>query len=387
MRKPATLHENAQLALDTILRQPSKGLPSFIFHVLKHAYIERLAGVGEGDYKRDAVNVYRKLQENVGTCLMDQWIPDNPLSMTDQGYGDDAAHGATTGAEQIVCDGMVIDSPEAAVEHLERFEFPRLQAAIRDFDETARVQAILAGEAEVQRVIGPTMLKTGYGFAAFPAFFYGRYGYVNYFSAYGLYPEVIERHFALQADYWVLNNRAAARAYREGGLPPVYRLDHDMTDSRGPLVDIRSLERLWFPHFARAIEPLVKQGVTLIWHSDGNVMPMVPGLLAAGVGGFQGFQHECSMDFPKLAALKTRDGQDLVMFAGLSSTDGLLRLGTPQQIRDRLKWLVASGPRTGLFLSAMGIYPDMPWENVRTYVEGIQYYRKHGRETKCRPAH
>ena len=48
-------------------------------------------------------------------------------------------------------------------------------------------------------------------------------------------------------------------------------------------------------------------------------------------------------------------------------------------MRDRLKWLVDNGHRTGLFIACMGIYPDMPWENVQACIEGIQYYRRHGR--------
>ena len=379
MNSTIRLHENAQLALDTIMLRPTRGIPSFAFHVMKHSYLERLAGVGEGEYRKDPVRVYRQLQQNVGTCLVDQWIPENPLSMTDQGYDANTAHGATTGAEQIVCDGMVIDSPEAVVEHLERVEFPRIQAATRDFDEAARIQAILAGEAEIQRIIGPSMLKTGYGFVRFPEFGYGKYGYVNYFCAYGLYPEVMERHFALQSDCWLLNNRAAARAYREGHLPPVYRLDHDMADSRGTLVDIKSLDRIWFPHFARCIEPLVAQGVKLIWHTDGNMMQMVPRLLDVGIKGFQGFQYECGMDYEALSTMKTREGDDLILFAGISSTDGVLRNGAPDDVKRALRRIVEKGPRTGLFISSMGIYPDMPWKNVLTYVEGIQYYRKHGR--------
>ncbi|MEI6916406.1 MAG: uroporphyrinogen decarboxylase family protein, partial [Armatimonadota bacterium] len=205
------------------------------------------------------------------------------------------------------------------------------------------------------------------------------YGYVNYFSAYGLYPEVMERHFALQADYWLLNNRAAARAYREGHLPPAYRLDHDMADSRGTLVNIKSLDQIWFSHFARCIKPLTDIGVKLIWHTDGNMMQMVPRLLEVGIKGFQGFQYECGIDYEQMSAMKTRDGDDLILFAGLSATDGVLRDGTPDDVKRYLQWIVDKGPRTGLFLSSMGIYPDMPWENVRTYVEGIQYYRKHGR--------
>ena len=93
-----------------------------------------------------------------------------------------------------------------------------------------------------------------------------------------------------------MHNRAAARAVTEGGLPPLCRLDHDMADSRGTLVHIDSLDRLWLPHFARSIEPLVQAGVRLLWHCDGNLMEMVPRLLEAGIAGFQGFQYEDGMD-------------------------------------------------------------------------------------------
>lgn len=40
------------------------------------------------------------------------------------GFEGDAAHGATTGADRIVVDGMVIDGPEAVVEHLETHIWP-----------------------------------------------------------------------------------------------------------------------------------------------------------------------------------------------------------------------------------------------------------------------
>ena len=132
--------------------------------------------------------------------------PVDPRQPADDGRprlrGHATQRGATTGAEEIVCDGMVIDSPEAVVEHLERFEFPRLRQRLSNFDEDgARARRSCAGEAAVQQeLIGPNMLKSGYGFISFPGFAYGTYGYENYFMAYALYPEVMERHFALQAD-------------------------------------------------------------------------------------------------------------------------------------------------------------------------------------------
>jgi hypothetical protein len=122
----AQMAESAQLALDTILQQPTNGIPSKTLFVMQHAYIERIAGVRPGDYRRDPEAVYLAMQQAAGTCLVDQWIPRNPLTMGDAGYEPDSEkrNTATTGATEIVCDGMAIDSPEAVVAHMERFVFP-----------------------------------------------------------------------------------------------------------------------------------------------------------------------------------------------------------------------------------------------------------------------
>ena len=84
------LPESAQLALDTILRRPTEGVPGKTLFLMQHAHIERLAGVGPGDYVRDPESVYLAMQRAVGTCLVDQWIPENPLTMGDAGYEPDS---------------------------------------------------------------------------------------------------------------------------------------------------------------------------------------------------------------------------------------------------------------------------------------------------------
>ena len=370
--------DNVRLALDTILQKPTRGIPAWVVHIMEHSVIERLAGVGPGEYRRDPTRVYLAMQRAIGTCMIDQWIPDNPLTMGDQGY-EGAQKGATTGAVRIVLDDMEIGSPEAVVEHLERFEFPRLRKAIAEFDEERRAADILWGEATVQAQLGPDILKAPYGVARFPCFRYGAYGYAPYFMAYALYPEVIERDFALQADLALIHNRTAARAYREGNLPPLCRLDHDMADSRGTLVDVRSLDRLWFPHFARCLEPVLEAGVRLLWHCDGNLMQMVPRLLDVGIRGFQGFQYECGMDYERICRMKAKDGSDLLIIAGVSVST-TLPYGTPEDVRRELAWLVEHGPATGLFLAASSsVTPGVPWENVKALVEGLNRYRSCGR--------
>ena len=373
------MSEGRQLALDTILQRPVKGIGIWLINPMEWEMIDRLAGCPAGSYVRDPVPVYRRMLENCGCCMVDQWIPMNPLSMKRHGYESEAERGPTTGAQEIVCDGIPIREPEDVVRHLETVEFPALRRAAESFDEDAHVAEILRREREVQDEIGPTMLKCPYGIVGFPGFAYGKYGYACYFMAHALYPEVLEEHFRLQAEVCLRANRASARAYREGGLPPFCRLDHDMADARGTLVNITVLDRIWFPHFARCIRPLLDAGVRLIWHCDGNLMQMVPRLLDAGLVGFQGFQYEQGMDYEKICRMKTRDGGELLIIAGVSVTT-TLPFGTPDDVRREMRRLVEHGPRRGLFLGgSSSITPGVPWENLKALQEGFLYYRTHGR--------
>jgi hypothetical protein len=378
------LNANALLALDTINQKPARGIPCAGGNFMEHRIIDRLAGVPEGTYKKKPIETYLQMQKNIGTCMIDQFIPDNPLTMEAHGY-ENEGNTATTGLKKIVLDNMVIDSPEAVVAHLEQKVFPGLRNAIDQWAEEPEAKAkgrslqIRMAEEKTQLLFGPDVLKVPYAVASFPGFAYGTYGYENYFMAYALYPDVMERSFSLHADLAAHVNRAVARAYREGNLPPLLRLDHDMADSRGTLVDIKSLDKIWFPHFARSIKPLLEAGIKLIWHCDGNLVQMVPRLLEAGLVGFQGFQYEDGMDYEKICRMKTRDGNSLVIWAGVSVTR-TLPFGAPEDVRREMKWLVEHGPKIGLFLGcSSSAAPGIPWPNIQALVEGFKYYLEHGR--------
>jgi len=279
----------------------------------------------------------------------------------------------------------VIDSPEAVVEHMETLVLPGLEERaerLRDGGDTTEWRkSLIEQELECQQFFGPAVLKSPYGpFQHKPVLRYGTYGYANYFMAYALYPEIWESDFTLQADIAVACNRVSAEAIIEGGLPRVVRFDHDMADSRGTLVNVATLDAIWFPHFARSIEPLLDAGVRIIWHCDGNLMQMVPRLIEAGVSGFQGFQYEDGMDYEKICKMTDRNGDSLMIWGGVSVTTTLPH-GTKDDVAKQVKWLVENGPEVGLVLSASSsITPGTPRENVLTMIEGLRHYREHGRE-------
>ncbi len=376
--------EGARLAWDTLAMQPTRGIPFWMVHTMDIPFIETCAGCPAGSLAADPEAVYLRFQEKAGACFIDQWIPRNVLTMGQHGFEASTQRGATTGAERIVRDGIEIDSPEAVVEHMERIAWPARQREIDAFEHASAslVDKLINQEVAVQRFLGTSILKGPYsdGFQAFPGFRYGLYGYASYFMAYALYPEVMARDFAQQADLAVLRNRAAARAIIEGGLPRLVRLDHDMADSRGTLVNIRSLDETWFPQFARSIQPFLDADIRLIWHCDGNLMQMVPRLIECGIRGFQGFQYEDGMDYERICRMTDRDGEPLFIIAGVSVTR-TLPFGTPDDVRKEIKWLVEHGPRRGLMLGASSsITPGVPHENLHVFIDGLRYYRDHGRE-------
>jgi hypothetical protein len=373
---------NAQLALDTINMKPTKGIPTALVHIMDIPFIEEFSGHKPGAFRQNPDEVYVAFNQRMGTSFIDQYLADNPLTMGTHGYEATAERGATTGAENPVLDGITIDGPEAVIRHLEEVVFPDLQERIADYESSSAAETakLISGERALQERFGNNLLKVPYhGFLHFPMLRYYHYGYVPYFQAYALYPEVMERDFCLQADLAEKENRVAARAFVEGGLPPLIRLDHDLADERGTIPSLDSLERLWFPQMARAIRPLLDAGIRLIWHCDGNLMEMIPPLLEIGLGGFQGFQYECGMDYQKICRLKDRRGEPLFIWAGVSSCT-TLPWGKPQKVKDELKWLVENGPERGLVLGASSsVTPGAPHENLRALIEGLSYYREHGR--------
>ena len=174
--------DGRELALRTLAGEQGLPVPAHFFNIMEHAHIERLAGVAQGAYKQDPHGVFLKMIRTCHTCSVDQYLAENPLSMGDEGF-EGAAHGATTGADDVVVDGIVMHGPDDVARHMEAFVFPALRAAAARFDAETRTQEVIAHEQELQCRLGPDILKLPYGHASFPYMAYGSYGYGPYLEA------------------------------------------------------------------------------------------------------------------------------------------------------------------------------------------------------------
>ncbi len=250
-----------------------------------------------------------------------------------------------------------------------------IEKYLENFDENIHKTRLLDYEKELNANLRP-MLGFLYGWAKAPCFmFYEKFGYENYLLAIALYEDAIAHLFKLEAELQRRKNAATAKIIKENNLPPFVYFGEDICDNSGPIISPKTLRKIYFPVLEYALEPLVKNNIKIIWHSDGNISPIVNDLIACGVAGFQGFQEETGVSLIEMANKKTISGEPLLIVGSISVTS-ILPFGALEDVKkDVERCLNIFKDRFGFILSATSsIGPEVPIENIfAMYQHGIEY--------------
>ncbi|MHB0857089.1 MAG: uroporphyrinogen decarboxylase family protein [Anaerolineae bacterium] len=199
---------------------------------------------------------------------------------------------------------------------------------------------------------------------------YGDYGYQNFFLIVGTYLDHARKLMEVGGAWGYNTGRLVARAVEEGLYPRAVLLGEDICTQRGPMISPAFMERYYAPQLRRGLEPLLTAGCNPIWHSDGDVRPILDMLIDCGIQGFQGFQPECGMTIEYISGKRTREGQPLIIFGPLAVTTELPVL-SPAQVRERVRHAIdvcRGNAHLALFTSNT-INPDVPLENIRAMYE------------------
>lgn len=118
---------------------------------------------------------------------------------------------------------------------------------------------------------------------------------------------------------------------------------------------------------ARAIKP----DIGIFYHSDGNVMPIIPELIEAGVTILNPVQPEC-VDPQEI---KRRYGEKIVLH-GTIGTQSTMPFGTPQEVRSTIKERVETLADDGALILAPThvLEPEVPIANVEAFFDACQEY-------------
>jgi uroporphyrinogen decarboxylase len=194
---------------------------------------------------------------------------------------------------------------------------------------------------------------------------YEFFGYESYLVAQALYPDELELLFAAAAAEAEARNRAIAATIRDRGLIPLVYLGEDICGNQGPLVSPGLLRGTYFPHLRRSLAPLVDAGIHILWHSDGDLNPILGDLIACGADGFQGFEEDKGMDLVPLLGSTCANGQRPFVCGSVSVSTTMY--GTPEAVRDDVRRMeaIAAARGGGVILSASStIMEDTPVANI-----------------------
>ena len=201
---------------------------------------------------------------------------------------------------------------------------------------------------------------------------YDDYGYENFFMIVGAYPDHAQKLMEIGGAVGKNRCKLIARAVQEGYYPHAVLLGEDICSQRGPLVSPDFLEKYYAPQLRSGLEPLLEVGCKPVWHSDGDVRPLMDMLINCGIKGFQGFQPECGMTLDFVLRHKTSEGDPLIIFGPMAVTTELPVM-SPDQVRIRMLEVVEEcrdQARLVLFTSNT-MNPDIPLENIVAMYEAV----------------
>ena len=154
-------------------------------------------------------------------------------------------------------------------------------------------------------------------------------------------------------------------------------LGDDVGMQTGMLLSVPMWRRHLKPRLEKVIAAIREaSGDRKVWvhyHSDGNIMPIIPELIEVGVDILNPVQPEC-IDAAELAKLY---GKDLAL-SGMIGTQTTMPFGTPDEVRQRVREIAAlhrDHDARVMLAPTHVLEPDVPFANILALVEETKSIR------------
>jgi uroporphyrinogen decarboxylase len=164
------------------------------------------------------------------------------------------------------------------------------------------------------------------------------------------------------------------------GVDIVYMAD-DYCGQHGPLFSPSVFKRLVVPYLSKVVDLAHQHDKKFLLHVCGGVRPLLPMIIECGVDMLEPIQVRANGMDP--AGLKKDFGKDLCFYGGLDLQE-VLRMGTPERVREETRYLIDTLGEDGGYVFGPGhtyIQVDAPIENIMAMYETAQSYRPHSIST------
>lgn len=135
-------------------------------------------------------------------------------------------------------------------------------------------------------------------------------------------------------------------------------LGDDIAFKSGPLLNPRWMKEHYFPRLARIIDAHHARGIKVLFHSDGDLNPILDDLVQAGIGGLNPIEVLAGMD---VADIHRRHPH--LFLAGGIDVSQLLPFGSPQQVKDAVKQTIDAAQGRIMIGSSTELNNEVPLKN------------------------
>lgn len=147
----------------------------------------------------------------------------------------------------------------------------------------------------------------------------------------------------------------------------------DVAYKTGPFISPAMMDEFFFPYLRRWADSLNKQSVISIWHTDGNLMPVMGRILDSGISALQCVDPLAGMD---IVELKKLAAGKLALIGNIDC--GLLQFGPADAITAEVRRVVEGCKHGGGFVlsGCNAIFKGIPIEHYLAYCKArVEYGR------------
>jgi uroporphyrinogen decarboxylase len=148
----------------------------------------------------------------------------------------------------------------------------------------------------------------------------------------------------------------------------------DYGTQQSQLISPDQFREYYKPHFIRVLSFIKEKApkVKLLFHSCGNVRPVIPDFIEMGVDLLNPVHITATGMEPR--QLKKDFGKDIVFWGGGVDTQHILPNGTPMQVKENVKRNIeALAPGGGfVFATVHNIQAEVPPQNIMSMIEALR---------------
>ncbi|MHA1412983.1 MAG: uroporphyrinogen decarboxylase family protein [Promethearchaeota archaeon] len=203
--------------------------------------------------------------------------------------------------------------------------------------------------------------------SVFPPVWQGM-GMANFSKALRKDPKLIEDRFEYTTEIVIglfkTYSECGAKVFFEGG---------DIAFRNGPLINPKYIYQYVLPCLKRVTEAVHEWGGKIIFHSDGDITPILDFIVEAGFDGL----HCLEPPYVDLKLVKKKVGDKLCLLGNID-TSYILVEGTKKEVEDAVKHAIRIlGPGGGFMLSPSNSHPKMSYERIKWMIEAAKKYGKY----------